>query len=160
MYYNTTLAKPSAIAIQILAYCTLYCNTMQPDNTIFPQAAIQNLTTAHLRLQYNLLYCNTISSPQAFFSAIQYSVLQYNFLYFKPKSLQYNPLSCNTKYFLLEPATFQPPRLQYKPCLAIQKFSFHNITWAVAQNGFYTKFFFFSFLLFFFSFISSNWKNH
>ena len=133
--------QPTALSIAI------QCN---PCNTIFPQATIQNLTTTHPRLQYNLLYCNTTSSPQSFFSAIQYSVLHYNFLYFKPKSLQYDPLSCNTKYLLLEPATFQPPRLQYKPCLAIQKISFHNITWAVAQNGFCTNFFFLILIIIFF----------
>ena len=82
-----------------------------------------NLTPSS-KSQYNIVLQYKLS-PQAFFSAIQYSVLQYNFplfsslllcntmtvlqynfLYFKP-SLQYNPAiqSCNTT---------EPSSLQYK----------------------------------------------
>ena len=69
----------------------------------------------------------------------------------QPVAMQFFPLGCNTKpvitiQSLLELATFQPPRLQYKPCLAIQKFYFHNIIWAVALPNLHL-FFFFIFLV-------------
>ena len=98
LQYNSSLSHPIAIHFFMLQY---------------------NLTPSS-KSQYNIVLQYKLS-PQAFFSAIQYSVLQYNFplfsslllcnimtvlqynfLYFKP-SLQYNPaiqlspLHCNTR---------------------------------------------------------------
>ena len=98
LQYNSSLSPPIAIHFFMLQY---------------------NLTPSS-KSQYNIVLQYKLS-PQAFFSTIQYSVLQYNFplfsslllcntmtvlqfnfLYFKP-SLQYNPaiqlspLHCNTR---------------------------------------------------------------
>ena len=96
LQYNSSLSPPIAIHFLMLQY---------------------NLTPSS-KSQYNIVLQYKLS-PQAFFSAIQFcvlqynfplfsslllyntmTVLQYNFLYFKP-SLQYNPIafspaSCNT----------------------------------------------------------------
>ena len=81
--------------------------------------AIQSSLAYRFKLQYNVVYCNTLlpaSSPLL----LQYKPTGCNTIF---------PLGCNTKpvitiQSLLEPATFQPPSLQYKPCLAYKIFIF------------------------------------
>ena len=70
------------------------------------------LLPLHLTIQF--LYCDT--------NSLQPSLMQYKF------AIQ----------SFLEPATFQPPRLQYKLSIAIQSTS-HNTIWAVALPNFCTK---------------------
>ena len=90
-------------------------------------------------LQYN-------PAIQLLFSTIQTIVLQYNPSPSKLPRLQYNFYHCNTKpvitiqFFLLG--------WQYN-------FFFHNIIWALAQNGSAQQKLFFSF---FFSFVPEHWK--
>ena len=73
--------SPCPASVTIQSIVLRYTPAQQPVaihwlscNTIFPHAVIQNLTTTHPRLQYNLLYCNTTSSQA-------YLLLQYNNLY-------------------------------------------------------------------------------
>ena len=71
--------SPCPASVTIQSIVLRYTPAQQPVaihwlscNTIFLYVAIQNQTTAHPRLQYNLLYCNTTSSQA-------YLFLQYNF---------------------------------------------------------------------------------
>ena len=121
---------PQCIAIQLQplpSHNTVNCiaiqfSLLQPfcHNTL-DCIAIQSKPTHQPLLQYTPVYCNPNSTLQAYFSAIQYSVLQYNFHY----SFS-SPLSCNTI-----------------ARLAIQFFFSHNIIWAVAQKRLCTSNFFF-----------------
>ena len=97
-----TQAYPSS---QYSFYCNtnllptkLYCNTVSSQashlycNTIAP-LAIQFLPTNFTSLQYNLLYCNKISNPQA--SSLQYNdciAIQF------PVLLQYNWAVAHTNF--------------------------------------------------------------
>ena len=131
---------PQCIAIQLQplpSHNTVNCiviqfSLLQPfcHNTL-DCIAIQSKPTQQPLLQYTPVYCNTNSTLQAYFSSIQYSVLQYNFHY----SFS-SPLSCNTI-----------------ARLAIQKkkknFSQYNLG-SSPKTVLHIKFFFFI--------ISSSWK--
>ena len=140
---NTTPSLHLLVTIQPSS-----CNTTQPASHLTHNTALSiaihssptaccNTIPFHCNtlvvLQYNFLPCfNTIQPPLA----IHLTILQYNFSLNQPPS--------------------SPPRLQYKPCLAIQ--------WAVAQS-FTAQFFFLSFFIIViiiiiinFSIISSYWK--
>ena len=78
-----------------------------PATQFSPQAAIQS---SHF-LQYNLVYCNTTSSPQAFFSAIQ-------------------KLYCNTIFNTH--STCNTLILQYKTYPTCNTILFLQYSWAVA----------------------------
>ena len=55
--------------------------------------------SCRLLLQYTPVYCNPNSTLQAFFSAIQNSVLQYNFSPRPATSIAIQTESCNTNFF-------------------------------------------------------------
>ena len=122
----------------------LYCNTNLLPTKLYCNTV--SWPTQPPLLQYIPVHCNPNSTLQASFSAIQYSVLQYNFplfsspllcntmtvlqynfLYFKP-SLQYNPtafshISCNT-ISILQYKSFSQYNLGSSPKMVLHYFFF------------------------------------
>ena len=135
LQYNFNSPLASLIAIQfcntILAYSSLSHNTIcvLQYNFFFP--------TNYTPLQYNLLYCNTTSSPQAFFSTIQ--KLYCNTIFNTHSTCNTILLSCTTK------ATIS----QYNAFLAIQKFSFSQYNLGSSPKTVLHNFFFSLLLLLF-----------
>ena len=120
-----------------------------------PSLAIQSLATTQPRLQYNFVLqlnldysCNTISSQPTTQPCNTICCIAIQFPILKPSSLQYK--NC----IAIQSTSLAHPRPLYHntmPLLQYKNF-FHNITWAVAQNGsaqkkFCTKIFFFRFSL-------------
>ena len=149
LYCNTIYLLHYYIAIQFssflpLQYTLVYCNTI---SFIALQVTIQSF------LQYNIAfqpaiqfciathldyYCNTIQATQAFFSTIQFCVLQYNASTTSPSHVTIQCLSCNT----ISLQFFQPSLLQYncKACNTIF-FFLHNTTDYAANICFIIIFF-------------------
>ena len=88
-----------------------------------------NLTPSS-KSQYNIVLQYKLS-PQAFFSAIQYSVLQYNFPLFS------SLLLCNTMTILQYNFLYFKPSLQYNPAIQCLAYLLSHNTLSVLQYNFY-----------------------
>ena len=131
-----------------------------PARRVAATVTVLQYSTALSQPQYNPLYCDT-NCPQP-------SLLQYKPLYC---NLAYTSLSHNTKYCIATQSySLLSYCLQYNFNIATQNFFFFQYNWAIAHSRFCTRNilnFFFRFfniyiyiLFYFFSTISSSWKNH
>ena len=174
-------ARPSACA-PLPPACPA-CACCAPGRVAAPSACPFCIATEaypKLTIQFVLQYkpaAHQIVLQYSFFSsqdasiAIDLTLLQYNFnpllcnknqciaIHFQPilgASLQYNFMYCNTISILLKSSS-----LQYNDCIAIQFPFLLQYNWAVAHSNFCTNLFFvFHYIIYFFSIISSSWKNH
>ena len=112
------LCRDTACLMAFPSHNTMQCIAIHCSLLPAPSISIQNFLaiqfffpTNYTSLQYNMLYCNTISSPQAFFFAIQ-------------------KLYCNTIFNTHSTCNTLHTAIQFQSCNT--NFVFSQYNWAVA----------------------------